>query len=154
MLPEGRRRPLLLGACAQASPSARSVCQYSVWTSSILNADTKDVDLAAAVIVCVANWLSIKCTQHSYVSLYSAAYLEHIRLVCRTNILASARSEGFTSELMRIRVSWHVTVPSLWIKALIPSRTDTKFLKLWGVVVLYFYFMNTSTLTLFIINRF
>jgi hypothetical protein len=55
----------------------------------------KDVDLAAAVIVWLANWLSIKCTQHSYVSLYSAAYLEHIRLVCRTNILCQCKIWGF-----------------------------------------------------------
>ena len=62
---------------------------------SILNADMKDVDLAAAVIVCVANWLSIKCTQHSYVSLHSAAYLEHTRLVSRTNILCQCKIWGF-----------------------------------------------------------
>jgi len=95
VLPEGRRRPLLLSACAQASPSTRSVCQYSVWTFSILKADMKDVDLAAAVIVCVANWLSIKCTQHSYVSVYSAAYLERIRLVCRTKISCQCKIWGF-----------------------------------------------------------
>jgi hypothetical protein len=57
----------------------------------------KDVDLAAAVTVCVANWLSIKCTQHIRQYLYSAACLEYLRLVYRTKMLCQCKISGFYS---------------------------------------------------------
>jgi hypothetical protein len=76
----------------------------------------KDVDLTAAVVVCLANWLSI----------FSALIRQDVCSVAYFRTLKAGQQDktillvGFTA-VLRIRVCW-LTVQSFWMKVLMPSR--------------------------------